>query len=354
MHWNINEYIHGNYGEIKYNSKCAVYDLDWTLIKTKSGKQFAKDENDWEFWSNNVKEKLNELISKDYSMIIITNQKTLGDKIKLKSWQNKIDAIAQQLNIPFEIYASFENDKYRKPISTLWTILDNKYKIDKSISFYCGDAAGRKNDFSDTDVKFAVNYRIKFLTPETHFYNEKNEYHIDYPIDFESLFSKKQDYVFKSSNKELIIMVGYPASGKSSFVKNLEKLNYVRVNQDTLKTAKKCLTECEKNMNHKKNVVIDNTNPTKEKRANYITLAKKYNYQCRCIIIMTNYDLSYHNMYYRHLTENIGTIPTLVYNCYRKNYEEPTKEEGFYSIEKIDFVPDINKLNLDVYKQYYY
>lgn len=45
----------------------------------------------------------------------------------------------------------------------------------------------------------------------------------------------KVDFV----EKEMIIFVGSPASGKSTFWKNyLEK--YARVNRDTLKTKEKC------------------------------------------------------------------------------------------------------------------
>ena len=36
----------------------------------------------------------------------------------------------------------------------------------KKNSFYCGDAAGRKNDFSDSDKNFAKNIGIEFYIPE--------------------------------------------------------------------------------------------------------------------------------------------------------------------------------------------
>ncbi len=41
--------------------------------------------------------------------------------------------------------------------------------VDYSSSFYCGDAAGRKGppkDFSDTDLKFALNIALPFQLPE--------------------------------------------------------------------------------------------------------------------------------------------------------------------------------------------
>lgn len=55
----------------------------------------------------------------------------------------------------------------------MWNILVEKAnegtKIDMKKSFYCGDAAGRKDakhkDFSDSDLKFALNVGIEFKTP---------------------------------------------------------------------------------------------------------------------------------------------------------------------------------------------
>jgi hypothetical protein len=45
-------------------------------------------------------------------------------------------------------------------------------------SFYCGDAAGRKSDFSSDDLLFALNTGLKFYTPEMLFKNEERNYKV--------------------------------------------------------------------------------------------------------------------------------------------------------------------------------
>jgi bifunctional polynucleotide phosphatase/kinase len=49
----------------------------------------------------------------------------------------------------------------------MWRVLLtlNKVKIDLEKSFFCGDAAGRKHDFADTDLLFAKNVGIPFKLP---------------------------------------------------------------------------------------------------------------------------------------------------------------------------------------------
>lgn len=56
---------------------------------------------------------------------------------------------------------------------------------------------------------------------------------------------------------EVIVFVGYPASGKSSFAKRfLVPRGYVYVNQDTLKTKEKCVKACAEALEQGKPVVI--------------------------------------------------------------------------------------------------
>ena len=67
--------------------------------------------------------------------------------------------------------------EYRKPNDGMFKLMQKYMKVDQSQSFYCGDAAGRKqapfNDFSNDDLLFSVSIKMKFYTPEMLFKGDK-------------------------------------------------------------------------------------------------------------------------------------------------------------------------------------
>lgn len=65
----------------------------------------------------------------------------------------------------------------------------------------------------------------------------------------------------KNRPLEVVIFVGSPGSGKSTFWKTYFS-SYERLNNDTLKTPAKCLKACSEFLAQNKSCVIDNTNPT--------------------------------------------------------------------------------------------
>jgi bifunctional polynucleotide phosphatase/kinase len=154
--------------------KMAGFDLDYTLIKTKSGNIFPKDKNDWLLLNDQIKPKLLELAKNpEYIIVIFSNQKGLGKKSKLTidDFIEKINNIKKLLNINFIFLAALEDDKYRKPEIGMFKYLKSELgiKINKKDSFYVGDMAGRENDKFDTDLKFALNIKVNFMTPEEYF-----------------------------------------------------------------------------------------------------------------------------------------------------------------------------------------
>lgn len=359
MEWNItDEYLEGTFEDFEFKNKLACFDLDGTIIKVKSGEKFPKDENDWKlFDEKKVLEKIKKICEDEYSIIIISNQNGIGNKKQDKNeWITKINNIQKKLSTPLKIYASLEKDKYRKPFPTFFNlILDelekNNIEIDLTNSFYCGDACGRKGDHSDTDYKFALNCNLKFYTPEYLFLDDKKslgQIKIKY-IDFDKIkkiASKNESIQYEHKEKELVLLVGYQGSGKSTFVKSNKCFNdpkkYTIISMDILKTKTKCLKLCEKSMENNLSVLIDNTNPDKKSRKEYIDLAKKYNYNITCIKIVCDKDIAIHNAYLRNYNYNRVMIPSIAYNIYKKRYEEPEESEG------INRIIEKNMLNLIV------
>ena len=81
-------------------------------------------------------------------------------------------------DVPIRILAGLSKfDVYRKPNIGMFQVVEevyrsNGFQIDLGKSVFVGDAAGRmaaqgkRKDHSDTDLKFALNVGLKFLTPE--------------------------------------------------------------------------------------------------------------------------------------------------------------------------------------------
>jgi bifunctional polynucleotide phosphatase/kinase len=106
---------------------------------------------------------------------------------------------------------------------------------------------------------------------------------------------------YHSDTQEMVLFVGAPASGKSTLFKRFFKAhNYVQVNRDLLQTQEKCLKAAEQAIKEGKSVCVDNTNPSKRVRAEYIQLAKRHSLtSIRCIKLKTPLELCHHLNYVR-------------------------------------------------------
>ena len=82
------------------------------------------------------------------------------------------------------------------------------------------------------------------------------------------MFGERCDFMH-----EIAIMIGIQASGKSTFCKSY-LMGYDRINLDTLHTRNKENTAIDDAFRAKRNMVIDNTNPTVQDREKYIRKAK--------------------------------------------------------------------------------
>lgn len=368
-------YVFTSKGLIASN-KIAGYDVDGTIIKTKSGNVFPKTIDDWQIAFNEVPGKLKSLHKDGHKIVFFTNQAGISKgKLTIADFRKKIERIIAKINVPIQVFVSTGKGKYRKPILGMWETLELKgnqnLSIDKSTSFYCGDAAGRperkapnkrKKDFSCSDRLFALNIGVPFYTPEQHFQNSKSENDwtrpgfdpTKYNLDDKMPLTIPTNAKLESNQKEVIIMVGSPASGKSSFAKTYFS-KYIYINRDTLGTWQKCVAALEKALvQENKSAVIDNTNPDVESRKRYIEVAKKHSIPCRCFVMNTTEAQAKHNNVFRELTDPFhSVIKDLIFSGYKSKYVEPTMKEGYKEIVKVNCLPKFDDPDKEkLYKLY--
>lgn len=162
----------------------VAFDMDGTLIKTKSGKAFAINEDDWTIWDPSVRTTLQRLHNENKYLAIISNQSGLKDgKVTAAGLKRKVDAIIASIGVPMDFICAMEDDRFRKPRPGMYEFLcaarhgrstadtvaaDGICSSERfAQSTYVGDAAGRpkegtrNKDFADSDYKLALNIGAK-------------------------------------------------------------------------------------------------------------------------------------------------------------------------------------------------
>lgn len=352
----------------------AAFDYDNTIIKTKSGKVFPVNRDDWKLFDDTFPVLISKLVNSGYRFVIISNQMGISTgTVDRAEIQARFADTVKRISLPCLILLAINDDIYRKPRTGLWDYLCDTLQpeagVDLEKSFYVGDAAGRekssnrKKDHSTGDLLFAANCGLNFMVPEEFFvfgknfhkqtqipnmsskllsdscfkYHPTNENHI-----LVCCQSKRKIYDIKEilpdSQQYCIIFCGLAASGKSSFYRyHLEEHGNVYINLDTLKSATKCMSMAKKCFATKENCVIDNTNVDKASRAKWIDLCKKSNVIPIVLYFKLPLKHIFHNNKYRKLT-NRTTVSDVVIYTQNKKFEPPSLEEC-PSLYEVNFVP---------------
>eukprot|EP00606_Chrysophyceae_sp_TOSAG23-5_P001081 GSChrysophyteH2.ASY1.ANO1.1458.1 assembled CDS len=353
--------------------RMVAFDMDGTLITTKSGAKFAKNADDWKlFDSVKVKDELKRLHNEGVYVAIISNQAGIGNgKTEIGGFKMKVENILQELDVPCDfICCTAEISPFRKPLPGMWELLRRQrcptLSLDATNSLYVGDAAGReavknqrKKDFSDSDVKLAWNVGAAFQTPEHFFQGNSHSLHanIARPDTNSSTSSSSMVSHWQSSSSngrpEIVILVAPASSGKSTFCANLttkegspEYGKYEVVNQDTLGSVEKCLHKAEETIvGQNKSVLVDNTNTTRNTRGKWIHLAKRINVNIRCIEFVFDPEVCKLLNVFRQLASTTEGrdrrhINTMAFNVmFKALREEPVNPmEGFSSVQRIPCV----------------
>ncbi|XP_061574971.1 bifunctional polynucleotide phosphatase/kinase [Cololabis saira] len=350
---------------VKASDKIAGFDIDGCIITTKSGKVFPTAPDDWKILYPEIQPRLASLLRKGYKVVFFTNQMGITrGKLRPEVFKSKVEDVLATLQLPVQVFVATGPGLFRKPVMGMWNHLSEKANdgvtVDKAQSFYVGDAAGRpenwapgkkKKDFSCSDRLFALNIGLLFHTPEEYFLGWKSAPYSLPEFDPRKLDSTARLYdppsaSLTSSETEVIVAVGYPASGKSTFFHtHIVPKGYVYVNRDTLGSWQSCVSACERALREGRSVAVDNTNPDPESRKRYVDVAKAAGVSCRCFQFSASLHQAKHNNRFREMAPSDGKhakVNDMIFHSYKKQFVAPALSEGFSQILQVHFVPSFS------------
>ncbi|XP_043974782.1 bifunctional polynucleotide phosphatase/kinase isoform X2 [Gambusia affinis] len=347
---------------VKASNKIAGFDIDGCIITTKSGKVFPTAPDDWKILYPEIQPRLASLLKKGYKVVFFTNQLGITrGKLIPEVFKSKVEDVLTTLQLPVQVFVASGPGVYRKPVMGMWNHLCEKANdgvaVDKTQSFYVGDAAGRpenwapgkkKKDFSCSDRLFALNIGLQFYTPEEYFLGWKSAPYSLPDFDPRKLDSSCRLFDPPSASlictkTEVIVAVGYPAAGKSTFFHtHIVPKGYVYINRDMLGSWQNCVSACERALKEGRSVAVDNTNPDPESRKRYLDVAKAAGVSCRCFFFTATLEQAKHNNRFREMAPSDSKhakVNDMVFHSYKKHFVAPNLSEGFSEILQIHFVP---------------
>jgi DNA 3'-phosphatase len=172
----------------KENAVC--FSLDQVLVKTRSDKSIPRNDKDWEFKYANTVDRLQKCKKTGYSIIILTNDKSIGmGKISKSVYCQRIDNILEVLSgvgVEPLVIIGTKNNSFSKPYTRLWKVLVSMYKregkkINAASSIYVGEMGGRlaskvgsvwgqqSKDPSYEDRAFSKNIGLRYFSSHEFF-----------------------------------------------------------------------------------------------------------------------------------------------------------------------------------------
>ena len=306
------------------------FDFDDTLVKLRTDQVLPQ-----------VKQTLTKL-SLDYNLVIFSNQMGVSKKKCTHEFvRNNFESFLSQVNLSISVFYSTGSDTYRKPNPGMYNLFQQMFHAD--LQWYCGDACGRRKDFSNSDLYFANNCEIQFKTPEHVFQSQPNTFEIVkrselYTDDhWVNGFNENKDELFDTqtvdislptSKKVMVVMVGPQGSGKSTLANHISKqYNLQVVSSDEIPSKAKLKRTLKQYIQSEtKGIVIDNTNASHKNRKEWYDLVDD---TWTKVIVHINIpkQQSMHLVQYREMYTN-KHIPAVAIHSYYKRYETPTEEEG--------------------------
>jgi len=275
----------------------AIFDLDHTLIKPNDGRPFPKSADDWQWLRDCVPSVVARYHEEGYKVVIVS------DQTKQKPWKfemiTNVTNIMKALNVPIKLIVATESFD-RKPNPKLFK-QEFPGKLDPR-SFFCGDAAGRPKDWSGKDRDFALNIGVQFITPEDMF----------------PLASDVDEFKMQENLTYVIIMVGYPSSGKTTWAKT------IAIDHECIPSSDRLLKIAEAlYAQGRRKLIFDACHASISSRAAYIKWATDYNLSISIAWRDVPIDVA---MEYNKSSNRI--LPAVSFYTFRKRFEAPTSDEA--------------------------
>jgi HAD superfamily hydrolase (TIGR01662 family) len=152
---------------------------------------------------------------------------------------------------------------------------------------------------------------------------------------------------------KVTMVVGYPASGKSTLTKELVAKGAVSLNRDTEGgTIAALLPKMEALLQDRKDIVLDNLFATAETRKPFIEMAQKHGADISCLLMGTSIEEAQFNVVQRAIgligkfptpeavkaAKHTNVFPPLVLFKYKKDFQKPAVTEGFSKVEVVKFL----------------
>jgi bifunctional polynucleotide phosphatase/kinase len=285
----------------------AIFDFDGTLVKPKDGRQFPRNVSDWQYLRPSVPDMLRSYAA-THTLVIVTDQS--------KPWKvDMIHTVIADMALP-ELPTVVIGVKTQKPSTAHFTSVFPSFL--PAGSFYVGDAAGRPGDWSDRDKVFAQALSLPFKVPEEVF-----------PMPAPAPTAPQPLTVQPASHREVVIVCGYPASGKSTLASRVfEPAGYHIISGDVHKTAAKMKKDALLNgVQAGKSVVFDSTAGTVEKRAEFIAFAVANSLPARIVWCQTPIEVAMEYNKERALAGG-ANVPAIAFYTFRKHFVAPSEAEG--------------------------
>ena len=372
-------------------TRIAGFDMDWTLVRTKSGRVFPTSPDDWTLFHDHVAPRVQALHAEGYAICVFTNQEGVSKgRVTAEALVQKFAAVGKALGVPVLCQAATHNDGFRKPCVGMWTQLESEWLathnvvVDRTASLYVGDAAGRpssggpkrkskrKADFHDADYKFALNLGVgRFAVPEECFATGEtvpdrstwrlhatnafvpstlvvpvNNYRTLVEHAFAGCDALVREVVDNDATEDvgisptidpttvaLWLCVGPPAAGKSTFCATHAPM-ITRINQDTLKTRARCLKQAQEQLASGKPCIVDGTHRDVAVRAHYVRVAEEAQVPCYCLWFDRTKEEAMHLNALRMLTGG-AHVPAVALHTYFKRWQLPHAAEGFARVIRV-------------------